>query len=226
MYNRLCLIGGVALGLEVFDERAKEYDGWFDEKGKLIFEMEVNAIEHAIVGLAGRMLEVGVGSGRFAARLGVSYGIDPSFRLLGIAANRGIKVVLGEGEYLPFRENAFDVAFMIVTICFVADPIAVLREVNRVLSTDGHVVLGLVLAESPWGKFYLQKKAQSHPFYQYANFYTFSQVKEMLKTSGFEVDGVVSILFQSPGEVVEIEQPREGYCPDAGFTIVVGRAEM
>lgn len=217
-------MGGVALGLEVFDERAKEYDGWFDEKGKLIFEMEVSAVEHAIVGLAGRMLEVGVGSGRFAAKLGVSYGIDPSFRLLGIAANRGVKVVLGEGEYLPFRENAFDVVFMIVTICFVADPIAVLREVSRVLSDDGHVVLGLVLAENPWGKFYLQKKAQSHPFYQYANFYTFLQVKEMLKTSGFEVGGVVSTLFQSPGEVIEIEQPRKGYYPDAGFTIVVGKA--
>lgn len=211
------------MGIDVFDLKAEEYDGWFESKGRIIFEMEVDAVSSAVSGLKSPMLEVGVGSGRFAESLGVRYGIDPSFRLLNIARSRGVRVVMGEGEHLPFRSASFGVAFMIVTVCFVNEPIAVLKEVNRVLFGDGRVVLGLVLAESPWGRFYIQKKEGGHPFYRYANFYTFAQVEEMLNQSGFSVDRVVSTLFQRPGSVVEVEQPRSGYYPEAGFTIVVGR---
>jgi hypothetical protein len=35
----------------------------------------------------------------------------------------------------------------------------------------------------------------------------------------------VSTLFQSPGEVKDVEEPREGYFPDAGFTIIVAGKE-
>jgi len=35
------------------------------------------------------------------------------------------------------------------------------------------------------------------------------------------MEKVVSTLFQKPGKVEHVEEPKEGYFPDAGFTIIV-----
>ena len=39
--------------------------------------------------------------------------------------------------------------------------------------------------------------------------------------AGFATERIVSTLFQKPGEVQPVEEPKEGYFPDAGFTIIV-----
>jgi len=56
----------------------------------------------------GRGIEIGVGSGRFAAPLGVQVGIDPSPAMLARAAARGITIVEGTAEDLPFADAGFD----------------------------------------------------------------------------------------------------------------------
>lgn len=65
--------------------------------------------------------------------------------------------------------------FLIVTLCFVEDPAAVIREAHRLLQPGGKAVLGLVLRESPWGQFYQAQKEAGHRFYRWATFYTFEQ---------------------------------------------------
>ena len=37
----------------------------------------------------------------------------------------------------------------------------------------------------------------------------------------FSIEKVVSTLFQQPGKVERVEESKEGYFPDAGFTIMV-----
>lgn len=55
-----------------FEDHAMEYDRWFDsEKGQHIFSRELDCLKQAIPVPAGRWLEVGVGSGRFAHAIGV-----------------------------------------------------------------------------------------------------------------------------------------------------------
>ena len=66
-------------------------------------------------------LEVGVGSGRFAVPLGIHWGIDPSQRLAVMAKNRGIEVIRGEAEHLPYRAGSFDLVLMMTVICFLDD---------------------------------------------------------------------------------------------------------
>jgi len=168
-------------------------------------------------------LEVGVGSGRFAEALGIETSVDPSINLLTMARRRGVYGFLGRGEQMPFAAGTFGTAFLVVTLCFVDSPPAVLGETRRVLRPNGKVVLGLVLRESPWGQFYIQKKQEGHRFYSHADFLSFDEVVDLLHRAGFEVDGVVSSLFQRPGEVQDMEEPRDGLSGDAGFTIVVGR---
>ena len=206
-----------------FDTLASEYDAWFEQEGKLIFDIEVKAFQEVLPLLPKPWLEVGVGSGRFAQALGIETGIDPSVKLLEIAKKRGVTGHLARGEELLFEARTFGTVFLIVTLCFVHSPLDVLRESRRILEKEGKIVLGLVVKDSPWGKYYLAKKKEGHRFYQHATFYSYREVAEMLRRSGFVIEEVISTLFQKPGAVTEMESPLREYHPDAGFTIVVAR---
>jgi SAM-dependent methyltransferase len=204
-----------------FDTLASAYDAWFEEEGILSFPIEVEAFREILPLLPKPWLEVGVGSGRFAQALVIETGIDPSIKLLDMATGRGIDVVLSKGENASFRDGAFGAVFIIVTLCFVGSPLEVLTEANRLLRMGGKVVLGLVLQESPWGQYYQLKKNEGHRFYKHATFYSYAEVKRLLKQTGFSIEHVLSTLFQKPGEVERMESPQKGYSPDAGFTVIL-----
>ena len=208
-------------GASPFDDLAVEYDAWFDNEGSLVFFIEVQAFKELLPALPKPWLEIGVGSGRFAQALGIGTGIDPSIKLIEMAKRRGINVFLGRGEETLFDEESFGTVFLIVTLCFLDSPLDVLKEVNRILIPGGKIVLGLVLNESPWGQFYQRKKAEGHRFYKHATFYRCEEAVRLLVQAGFVIEKIVSTLFQKPGEVHHAEEPKEGYSPDAGFTIIV-----
>ncbi len=205
-----------------FDELAQEYDSWFDGDGSLIFLNEFHAFETLLPSLPNPFLEIGVGSGRFARALGIETGIDPSGKLVKIAKSRGINASIGRGEDKIFQEQSFGTVFLIVTLCFLESPLQVLKEANRILKPDGKIVLGLVLKDSPWGKFYQQKKDEGHRFYKYANFYSCNEVVKLMFRAGFMGEDMISTLMQKPGDVKLLEEPKGGYYPDAGFTILIG----
>jgi len=207
--------------VHVFDSLASDYDAWFEEEGRLIFASEVEALRQALPLLPKPWIEVGVGSGRFAQALGIDIGLDPSSKLSEMARNRGISVFLGRGEEMPFQEDVFGTAFFVVTLCFVDSPRETLGEAARLLKSQGKVVLGLVLKESPWGQLYQREKETAHRFYRHATFYSYAEVDMLLKQTGFSIEKVVSTLFQNPGDVYHIESPQQGFFKSAGFTVVL-----
>jgi len=207
--------------VRVFDSLASDYDAWFEEEGRLIFASEVEALRQALPLLPKPWIEVGVGSGRFAQALGIDIGLDPSGKLLEMARNRGISVFLGKGEEMPFHDGVFGTAFFVVTLCFVDSPSKTLGEAARILKSQGKMVLGLVLGESPWGQLYQRKKETGHRFYRHATFYSYAEVGVLLKQAGFSVEQIVSTVFQDPGEVYHIESPQQGFFQSAGFTMVL-----
>jgi peptide deformylase len=204
-----------------FNDLALEYDAWFDKDGSLIFFIEAQAFRQLLPSLPKPWLEIGVGSGRFAQALGIETGIDPSAGLVKMARKRGTNAFVSRGEERLFDEESFGTVFLIVTLCFLDSPLKVLKEANRILMPDGKIVLGLVLKESPWGQFYQQKKMEGHRYYKYATFYSYDEVVRLLTRAGFLTEKIVSTLFQRPGEVHRVEEPKEGYFPDAGFAIIV-----
>jgi len=208
------------IGPSPFDDLAAEYDAWFDKEGSLIFFIEAQAFRALLPSLPRPWLEIGVGSGRFAQALGIDAGIDPSTKLIEIAKSRGINAYIGRGERTLFDDESFGTVFLIVTLCFLDNPLQVLKEANRILVPEGKLVLGLVLKESPWGRFYQAKKIQGHRFYRFATFYSYGEVASLITRAGLTSEKTVSTLFQRPGEVHHTENPREGYSPDAGFTII------
>ena len=85
----------------------------------------------------GRLLDVGCGTGfhtvRFAEAGWSVVGIDPSDDQLRLARRRGLDVIHGRGEKLPFGDGEFDAAVSIWTHTDVDDFAAVCRETGRVL---------------------------------------------------------------------------------------------
>lgn len=208
-----------------FDDLASAYDAWFEEEGKLAFDIEVRAFQEVVASLNKPWLEIGVGSGRFARALGIENGIDPSIRLAEMARRRGVETVLGKGEQEPFRDESLGTVFLIVTLCFVDSPPGILSEAHRILVPGGKAVLGLVLRDSPWGRFYEEKKQEGHRFYKYATFYRYGDVVKLLEQAGFTMERVISTLFQKPGKVEHIESPQSGFYPGAGFTVLVAERQ-
>jgi ubiquinone/menaquinone biosynthesis C-methylase UbiE len=212
---------GISFGEEaLFDPLASIYDEWFEKEGQIIFAIEVKAFREILSSLPKPWIEIGVGSGRFAQALGIEAGLDPSVNLLELAKKRGIDAFLAKGEQQPFDKGSFKTAFLIVTFCFVNSPIEVLKETYRILSPDGKIVLGLVLRDTTWGKYYERKKQEGHRFYKYAEFYSYDEVTELLGQAGFFVEKATSTLFQPPGKVEQVELPRRGLHHDAGFVII------
>jgi ubiquinone/menaquinone biosynthesis C-methylase UbiE len=204
-----------------FDDLAKAYDNWFEQEGKAIFAIGVNALQEVLSSLPKPWLEVGVGSGRFAQALGIEIGIDPSARLLELARKRVNRVILGRGEQHLFQPGSLGSVFLIFTLCFIDSPSEVLKEAHRILVRGGKIVLGLVLKDSPWGKFYEEKKMKGHRFYKYATFYKYDEVVTLLEEAGFSIQEVISTLFQKPCRVEHLELPQKGLSPDAGFVVIL-----
>ena len=190
-----------------FERFSDEYDDWF-ERHKNLYELELQAVRR-FVDADAFGVEVGVGSGKFAAPLGIEIGVEPSLRMAAKAKATGIKVCRAVGERLPFRDASFDFALMVTTICFLDDPLKALQEIFRILEPSGAVVVGFVDKESAIGRRYQEKKNRSK-FYREATFYSEEDVTRYLAESGFERLDAVRLVFDSEGKAREPSQGERG----------------
>lgn len=191
-----------------FDEHLEEYENWF-EINRFAYQSELRAVK-ALLPRNGRGMEIGVGSGKFAEPLGIRLGIEPSARMREAARRRGIDVIDGVAEDLPFDEGEFDFALMVTTICFLDDVEKGLREAYRVIKEGGCLIIGFVDKTSTIGQLYLQHKDQS-VFYKPATFYSTGEVVGFLEEAGFSKFSFTQTIFHSLAEVKAIEPVRKGY---------------
>ena len=105
--------------------------------------------ERLLVGLVGRVVEVGAGNG-----LNFSYYPDTVTEVIAVepepylraraelaAQNAPVKitVVNGDAEHLPLADASVDAAVTSLVLCSIGDPIAALREIRRVLRPGGEL---------------------------------------------------------------------------------------
>lgn len=206
--------------MNIFDSYYQKYDEWFEKPfGRSAYDLEVQCL-NKIIGSFDRGLEIGVGTGRFAQKLNVKYGVDISFNMLKVAKSRNIVVLRSKGEQLPFKNSVFDLVLIVVSLCFVKEPFLVLKESYRVLRDGGKLVLGLILWDSPLAQFYRNKK--DHPLYQKAFFYSYYEICAMLELSKFEINKVLTTLFEKPQDEQPIKnfEIKEGFHKEGGFVCI------
>ncbi|OQX90394.1 MAG: hypothetical protein B6D57_03385 [Candidatus Coatesbacteria bacterium 4484_99] len=206
-----------------FDIFTDRYDKWYErDKGRVLFTSEVECIKKALTSYSEPILEVGVGTGRFAEKLGFKYGVDPSLKIIRKATNRGVVCACGVGEALPFKSKSFGVTCAIITLCFFNDAELALAEMVRVTRDDGMILIGFVPRESAWGQHYLKKKHSDMPFYRQANFFSYREAVELVEASGLKIDSVYTTLLTTKptSSEFQVEEPAVGYIEGAGFVCI------
>ena len=191
-----------------FETHTERYEDWF-EAHEDAYQSELDALGR-LVSTTGYGVEIGVGSGRFAAPLGMQVGLDPAVEMLAYARERGIEAVRGVAEYLPFSDGTFDTALIVTTICFVDDIPRTLAEAERVLAPSGSLVVGYIDRDSPVGRTYQEKK-EANPFYREAVFVSTEELVEALETAGFTDFDFVQTIYHWPGDVDGPEPVEPGY---------------
>lgn len=128
---------------------AERYDQgmWFLER------LSITGLRQRLVAeVRGRVLEIGTGTGANARWYGddvVVTAIDLRPNYLRAAAQKAadsggpaeFTVACANGEYLPFETGAFDAVVGSLVFCSIADPLAALREICRVLRPAGRLHL-------------------------------------------------------------------------------------
>ena len=202
--------------IEPFEIYAQKYEDWF-ERNKFAYESELQAVK-AMLPKEGVGIEIGVGSARFAAPLGIKYGVEPSAKMREIAIKRGIDVVKGNAENLPYDDSKFDYALMVTTLCFLDDVNSAFKEVHRVLKPAGYFINGFVDNKSKIGKIYEKHKEES-VFYRIARFYTVNEVVKHLEKAGFKDFDFNQTIFHTLPEIQSIEPVKPGY-GEGSFVVI------
>ncbi len=202
--------------MNIFNHNYKKYDLWY-ERNKFAYLSELEAVKK-VLPKRGEGLEIGVGTGRFAAPLGITAGVDPSKNMIKIAKKRGIDVRLGYGERLPFKNNTFDYITIIITICFVKDPRKVLEEARRVLKKNGKIIVGIIDKDGFLFLFYQKKKSI---FYKKAIFFNIREITDLLKGMSFSNFSYYQTLYKFPAEIKSVQKPRKGF-GQGGFVVISG----
>lgn len=126
-----------------YDERADSYARHRVTNPRVIAELLASGLFTS----KARVLDVGCGTGNYAAALSAitgcqMSGVDPSEKMLERAWSAASWVALRQGraEHLPFADNAFDVVMSTDVIHHIGDREAYFREAARVLRSGGQVV--------------------------------------------------------------------------------------
>jgi SAM-dependent methyltransferase len=201
-----------------FQNHLERYERWFS-KYRWAYEAELKAVR-SLLPREGRGVEVGVGTGRFAAPLGVPFGVEPVFKMAERARDLKINVTGGVAEELPFRNSLFDYLLMVTTVCFVDDLYKALTEADRVLTRKGRLIVAFVDRESPLGRMYGKNKDES-VFYKTATFYSVPELTGVMRQSGFKNFTFRQTLFHELSKVTDAEPVKRGH-GEGAFVVISG----
>ena len=202
----------------VFENNVSDYEQWYEDH-KEVFESEVSALRAQFETLPENLrgIEVGLGTGRFSEALGIKEGVEPSAAMAEKAEQRGIEVMPGVAEKLPYADMQFDFV-LFVTICFLDQLKLAFKEANRVLKKGGAIIVGFLDKEQPIAQSYLDKKERS-TFYQKASFYSVRRIESVLTETGFGNSSYYQTLFGELDDITDTQLPTEGY--GSGSFVVV-----
>lgn len=149
-----------------------------------------------------KVLDIGCSDGLYLKLFSSeSVGIEQMSELVDKARQSGLNVIKGNiMEILPqIPDNTFDAVFFSHVMEHLDSPILSLREINRILVNDGHLILGLP-TENNLFRFVLRKD-----YFDGTHIYAFSvrNAKKLLKVTGFDILKVYYDLPKCKGKIGE-----------------------
>lgn len=192
---------------KAFNDYAYEYDIWYKENDAL-YQSEIAALKKIIPQNANG-IEIGVGTGRFASKLGINEGIEPSSKMAEIANSRGITVYQGTAENLPILPDIYDYALMVFTLCFLDDTDLALRNIYTILKPGGQLIIGMLDKDSPPGQKLIKQQAKS-VFYKSCKFTSVEKIIEKLRAAMFEVESISQTIFNVSDNTFQESKPGYG----------------
>ncbi len=196
---------------------AAEYDSWY-ERHPDFFRAELEALRPLVIRYPEPGLEIGVGTGRFAAELGIGHGIDPDEQMLELAKKRGIKTERGYGEALPYRSESFGKVLIITAFPFFSAPEKVAKEVHRVLIPGGGLIIGMLPRNGYFGRKYMAAGKEGDIRFKNAHFYTPAEILALLRPY-FKFEDAYSTLMGEPPQPDVVK----GTLENAGFVAMAWR---
>ncbi len=203
---------------EIFEKNVEEYEKWYEDYSE-VYQSELAAIKEQLLKLPEdiRGIEVGLGTGRFALPLGIKEGVEPSEAMAAKAIKRGIEIIDGVAEKLPYGDLQFDFV-LFVTICHFDNMKNALAEAHRVLKPKGSILIGFLDKEQSVAKQYIEKRQQS-TFFANAKFYTVDRLTTLLKEARFKDLEFNQTLFDDLDEIKKIQMPKQGF-GEGSFVVV------
>ncbi|MDE2588585.1 MAG: class I SAM-dependent methyltransferase [Patescibacteria group bacterium] len=129
-----------------------------------------------------RILDVGCGPGGTSisfSRFGTVMGVDYSTTALKISLKRGLNVFMNTLTTISVRDKSFDLITALDVIEHIQDEKKVLIEINRILKSDGFVVITVPAFQFLWSE---HDVAVSH-----VRRYDVSSLSKALNDSGFTI---------------------------------------
>lgn len=203
---------------EPFDMHRDQYEQWFI-KNSYVFNTELAVIRKLLP--KGTGVEIGVGTGLFAERLGITYGVEPSAVMARLALERGIHVCRGVAEDLPYHDGIFDFALMVTTICFVDDPRISIKEMARIVKSGGSVIIAFVDKNSSLGKQYECFK-ENNVFYKDADFYSTKDILHLVESIGLVETVIRQTVFGELKDIDMVQASQEGF-GNGGFVVLAAK---
>lgn len=203
---------------DVFDSHVAEYEAWYENHPE-IYASELKAIRTHFNRLPEELhgIEVGLGTGRFAGPLGIREGVEPSGPMAEKARKRGIEVMEGLAESLPYADMQFDFV-LLVTLCHLESPNHAFQEAFRVLKPGGAIIAAFLPEDRPAALEYMDRRPWT-TFYKNARFYPVARIVGMLEECGFKKLQFNQTLFGPLDSIRETQMPEAGY--DRGSFVVV-----
>ena len=174
------------------------YDLYFRQKnknylGKLFFSPFLPYIRGTVIAPGRKILDVGSGSGQFLYEMkqfGMEvYGIEPGkFEEKG-AKKHGLKIKKSDLMSAKYPKNYFDIITINHVLEHVSDPSEIIKEIHRILKTDGSLIVGVPNFRS------LAHKIFRKNWYQFdvpRHLHNFSDkiLEKKLKREGFKIEKI------------------------------------
>lgn len=163
--------------------RVEESHWWYVGRRRIIRSL-VERICTMLQNPQPRILDVGCGTGanlKMLASFGSAEGVDISDQAVEFCRERGLaSVKLGAIEELPYDNGSFDLVTALDVVEHLDDDVAGLREIRRVLSPDGCVLLFVPAFMFLWG---VQDDVSNH-----RRRYTLPGLLSVVKKAGFSIE--------------------------------------